>query len=173
MISDFDLIIIGGYYNDNKTAVDSFLLGVLKKAHDDTVSDKFYSVCKIRNGLKWSQFDEIREKLRPFQHEVRKNDRTSEQAAAQAGIEWANANPDFWVDPKLIGIVLQIKASEMIETTRYRTSHSFRFPRVMVIRWDKMWYDACTIGEFNTFCTVSSIQYWLKVEKSLHIVLFV
>lgn len=135
------------------------MLAVLRKAFNETDSDKFFSVCKIRNGLNRSQFAEIREKLRPDQHEVRKNDPTSKHEAKLAGIEFGNVIPDFWIDPKKIGIVIQIKASELTETTRYRTSHSFRFPRVMEIRWDKMWYDACTFSEFKTFCTVSSIHF--------------
>lgn len=158
LISDFDLIIIGGYYNDKKTAVDSFLMAVLKKSFE-TESDKFFSVCRIRNGLKRSQFAEILGKIRPFQHEVRKNDPNLQREAALAGLELGNAIPDFWIDPKKIGIVLQMKASEMTETTTYRTSHSFRFPRVIEIRWDKMWYDACTLGEFTKFCSVCLIKF--------------
>ena len=148
LISDFDLLIIGGYYNDKRTAVDSFLLAVLMKPNnnDDGV---FHAVCKIRNGLKRSQFAEILSDLQPYRHEIRNGWKES-----PPDIEWANANPNFWFDPKH-SIVLQIKASELTKTTTYRTSHSFRFPRVMKIRRDKMWSDVCTLNEFQTFCTVS------------------
>lgn len=155
MISDFDLLIIGGYYNDKRTAVDTFLLAVLKKANADNDSDVFYSVCKIRNGFKRSQMAEICKKLEPIKHNINvtKTGRNSLNECP-AGIEWGNANPDFWVDPKR-SIVIQIKASELVETTRYRTSHSFRFPRVIEIRWDKEWDTTCTLNEFQTFCSVS------------------
>lgn len=154
MISDFDLLIIGGYYNDNQTAVDSFLLGVLKKG--DTDNDHVcHAVCKIRNGLNRSQFREIIDRLKPYQRKVNitKNGRGSIHECPH-GIEWANATPHFWYDPKH-SVVLQIKASELVKTSTYRTSHSFRFPRVKEIRWDKPWYDTCSLQEFETFCSVS------------------
>lgn len=152
------MLIIGGYYNDNKTNVDAFLLAVLKKSPDGNDNDtQFHSVCKIRNGLSRSQFREILERLERFKHAVKitKNGRFSDHASA--GIDWANANPDFWYNPKN-SIVLQIKASELTETNRYRTTHSFRFPRVMQIRWDKEWHDACSLSEFQTFCSVSGFD---------------
>lgn len=155
LISDFDLLIIGGYYNDNRTAIDSFLLAVVKKGEGDGDPDVFQAVCKIRNGLSRAQFHEIARKLEPYKHVfgVTKNRRGSVNSSPP-GIEWANANPDFWYDP-LHSIVVQIKASEMVETTKYRTSHSFRFPRVITIRWDKEPSDTCTLNEFQTFCSVS------------------
>lgn len=147
LISDFDLLIIGGYYNDKQTALNSFLLGVLKKGVTEFDPDVFQAVCKIRNGFNRTQFREICNRLEPYKHRVNNRE-------CPNGIEWANANPDFWFDPKH-SIVLQIKASELVETTTYRTSHSFRFPRVMEIRWDKAWYDTCSLNEFQTFCSVS------------------
>lgn len=149
MISDFDLLIIGGYYNDNRTAVDSFLLSVFKKTPPEPDSGIFYSVCKIRNGLSRKQFAEILNELQPYRHEIRNRGQPCPD-----GIKWANPQPDFWIEPKK-SIILQIKASELTETTRYSTSHSFRFPRVMQIRRDKMWYDTCSLNEFQTFCSVS------------------
>lgn len=149
MISDFDLLIVGGYYNDNRTAVDSFLLAVFKKTSPESDSGVFYSVCKIRNGLSRKQFTEILNELQPYRHEIKNR---GQQCPPE--IEWANPQPDFWIEPKK-SIIVQIKASELTETTRYRTSHSFRFPRVMEIRRDKMWYDTCTLNEFQTFCSVS------------------
>lgn len=144
------MLIIGGYYNDKQTGVDSFLLGVLKKGVTDSDPDVFQAVCKIRNGLKRAQFREICNRLEPYKHKISgtRNNRESPN-----GIELANANPDFWFEPKQ-SIVLQIKASELVETTTYRTSHSFRFPRVMEIRWDKAWFDTCSLNEFQTFCWV-------------------
>lgn len=156
MISDFDLVIIGGYYNDNRTAIDSFLLAVLKKGERDGDPDVFHAVCKIRNGLSRAQFREISEKLEQYQHifGISKNRGASAHNNPPTCIEWANANPDFWYDPQH-SVVVQIKASELVETTKYRTSHSFRFPRVMAIRWDKESCDTCTLNEFQTFCSVS------------------
>lgn len=150
MISDFDLLIVGGFYNDNRTKIDSFLLAVLKKgenADGDAAADVFHAACKIRNGFSRAQFREIAERLQPYKHEI------SATINRPHNIDWANANPDVWYDPEH-SIVVQIKASELVETTTYRTSHYFRFPRVMAIRWDKPFDEVCTLNEFQTFCSV-------------------
>lgn len=166
LISDFDLLIIGGYYDDTRTKIDSFLLAVLKKGVGDGDPDVFYAVCKIRNGLSRAHFHEIARKLEPYKHVfgVTKNRRGSVHSSPP-GIEWANANPDFWYDPQH-SVLVQIKASEMVPTTKYRTSHSFRFPRVMTIRWDKEPCDTCTLNEFQTFCSVS-IQFDFNSNVSM------
>lgn len=153
LITDFDLLIIGGYYNDKRTKIDSFLLAVMKKGETDGAPDVFHAVCKIRNGLSRANFRQISQKLEPYQHIFTKNRNTSVNASPTGTIEWANANPDFWYDPKH-SVVVQIKASELVETTKYRTTHSFRFPRVITIRWDKEPCDTCTLNEFQTFCSV-------------------
>lgn len=161
LISDFDLAIIGGYYNDNRTAIDSFLLAVLKKGERDDDPGIFHAVCKIRNGLSRKHFREIAQKLEPYQHIFAPSkNRVASVHNSPPCIEWANANPDFWCDPEH-SVVVQIKASELVETTKYRTSHSFRFPRVISIRWDKETRDTCTLTEFQTFCSVR-IQLFLN-----------
>lgn len=157
MISDFDLLIIGYYYNDTQTDVDSFLLGILKKDDLNDSANVFYSVCTIRNGLSRSEFKDILQKLQPFSKKVNKQRINGSLVyESPAGIEWKHSNPDYWVEPTK-SIVLQIKASELVETTTYRTSHSFRFPRVMSIRYDKSWKDICSLEEFQKFCTVSGL----------------
>lgn len=131
-------------------------MAVLKKGTDLSNDDTFYSVCKIRNGLNRSQWDEILTKLEPFKHNIVKNARNF-GGECPAGIEWGSEVPDFWYDPKR-SIILQIKASDLVETNRYRTSHSFRFPRVMKVRYDKEWDGTCTLSEFQTFCSVSALD---------------
>lgn len=154
------MTIIGGYYNDNRTAIDSFLLAVLKKGEAEGDPGVFHAVCKIRNGLTRANFRTIAQKLEPYQHvfSATKN-RNATVQKSPPGIEWANANPDFWYDP-MHSIVVQIKASELVETTKYRTSHSFRFPRVIEIRWDKQPCDTCTLTEFQTFCSVRITNFY-------------
>lgn len=155
MISDFDLLIVGGYYNDNRTAIDSFLLAVMKKGATDNDPKVFHAVCKIRNGLSRKHFRDIAQRLERHQHilSVTRNRGNLVQRSPNGSIEWNYANPDFWYDPEH-SIVLQIKASELVETSKYRTSHSFRFPRVMQIRWEKPWDETCSLDEFQTFCSV-------------------
>ncbi|XP_031627272.1 DNA ligase 4 [Contarinia nasturtii] len=152
LITDFDLLIIGGYYNDSKTSVDTYLLAVMKKGiNESNKSAVFHSVCKIRNGLSFTDFETINDHIRLKKHEIRKN-RQKAMTESPPGLVFASANPDFWVEPEH-SVVLQIKASELTKTTTYATNYSFRFPRVIQIRWDKSPYDTCTLNEFNTFCS--------------------
>lgn len=58
--------------------------------------------------------------------------------------------PDLWIHPKN-SLILQLRATEMIRSTVYPTRYSLRFPRVVAIREDKPWYDACTTTEFQSF----------------------
>lgn len=157
MISDFDLLIVGGYYNSTRTAVNNFLLGVYNKNSNDDGNGVFYAVTSVINGLSDQQLKSIQAKLEPYWNKVQssKIGRSTISVSPEC-IEWNNAVPDAWIEPKK-SIILQIKGSELVETKTFRTSHSFRFPRVMAVREDKIWSDCCTLSEFEKFCSVSIV----------------
>lgn len=154
MIVDFDLLIIGGYYNEKRTAISSFLLGVYKK-DNDSENGKFYAVTTVHHGLSVQQRKGIQKKLEPYWQTVRSG-KIAPSAAGRDYIEWNKAVPDVWIEPKNSSI-LQIKASDLVETNTFRTSHTFRFPRVMAVRDDKPWSECCSLNEFEKFCSVSCI----------------
>lgn len=149
MIVDFDLLIIGGYYSEKRTTVHRFLLGVHKKGGDGE-NGKFYAVASVVHGFSREQRKMVQNKLEPYWQPVRDS-----KIAGRGCIEWNNAAPNVWIEPKN-SIILQIKASDVVVTKTYRTSHSFRFPRVMEIRDDKPWSECCTLSEFEKYCTVST-----------------
>lgn len=155
LVSDFDLLIIGGYYSARKKFISSFLLGVFKKNDENSDAGVFHAVTRISHGLKRQMYSQIQQKLAPHWNNVRttKDGRTTISHNPSC-IEWNNAVPDVWIEPKH-SIILQVKATKIVETNTFRTSHSFQFPRVMAIRDDKMWYDCCTLNEFKQFCSVS------------------
>lgn len=61
--------------------------------------------------------------------------------------------PDIWIDPKK-SITFEVKASELSQTNSFATKYTLRFPRIVSVRWDKNWYDCCTLDEFNKFTMV-------------------
>lgn len=65
----------------------------------------------------------------------------------------------MWITPK-DSIILQLRASEIIKTDNQPLGYSLRFPRVLKIRSDKMWYDACTTIEFQKLIKVSQNYIW-------------
>lgn len=101
-----------------------------------------FEMCSIR---------EIDNKLKQQKQKTYLN--TSEHKQGAANIKWAKANPNFWYDPSH-SVVVQINASEIIETTDFPTRYSFKKPWVVRIRDDKTANDICTLTEFRTFCLV-------------------
>lgn len=154
LIVDFDLLIIGGYYNKKQTLVHKFLLGVYKKDNYNE-NGKFYAVTNVVHGLSMQQRESLHRKLEPYWQTVRSS-RTGQSNTIRVpeNIEWNKAVPDVWIDPKN-SIILQIKAADLVTTNTYRTKHTFRFPRVMSIRDDKPWFDCCSLSEFEKCCPVS------------------
>lgn len=156
MITDFDLLIIGGYcipktLDSGTKEVHKFLLGVYKK-DTDSQSGKFYAVCRVANRLTGQERERVLQKLEPYWQTVRPGN-----AAYRDCIEWNKAVPHVSIEPKH-SIVLQIKASDIYATNTYRTSHTFRFPRIMVVRDDKPWTDCCSLNEFEKFCSVNILS---------------
>lgn len=165
MISDFDLIIIGAKVKDlNKTRIDSFYLGVFNRTKGTFDDGTFYAVCSIRNGFRHAEFASICEQLRPYWNKSSISDCRCRDDSVQ--IEWNRVQPDLWINPRN-SIVLQVKASQVVPTSTFRTSHTLLFPRVMEIRRDKPWYDTCMLEEFQTFC--SPVGTSIRQENLPHI----
>lgn len=158
------MCIIGGYYDERKQYIKSFLLGVMNKNDSNMDESVFHAIGRVRNGLSRAQMQKIQKKLDPYWHKVllTKNGRKINSLNPKC-IEWNQDPPDVWIEPKN-SILLQIKASELVETKTYRTSHTLRFPRIVEIREDKMWYDCCSLDEFGTFVEVSYIVF-LQTKK--------
>lgn len=164
MISDFDLCIIGGYYDQRKRYIYSFLLGVMDKKDDGEDESTFHAVGRVHNGLNREQMRKIRHKLEPHWVKVRSSKEGRKTISHNPKcIEWNQAAPDVWIEPKH-SIVLQVKASELVRTSTFRTSHTLRFPRVVAVRDDKPWHDCCSLQEFEAFLDVSNLNKgnWFK-----------
>lgn len=159
MVADFDLLVIGGYYNGKRTMVHKFLLGVCKKDNFGG-NDKFFAVTSVIHGFTRQQLESIHKKLEPY-WQVTQTSKFGRASTSRAPdyIEWNKAVPDVWIEPKN-SIVLQIKAADLSITNWYRTKYTFRFPRVMAVRYDKPWTDCCTLSEFEKCCPVSRLKYY-------------
>lgn len=154
IIADFDLLIIGGYYNEkgNGQYIESYLLSVYKKTKTE---NKFLSCVKVSEGLTFDVRSNLNSSLRPhWQKTQSKKIGGSTVFESPPFLEWRDSAPDVWIDPKN-SIILEIKAAELVKTSTYGTDYTFRFPRITNIRSDKQWFDCCTLEELEGFCTVS------------------
>ncbi|XP_059617100.1 DNA ligase 4 [Phlebotomus argentipes] len=153
VVSDLDLLIIGGYYEPQKRYMESYLLGIYANGPGERNDPVFYSVAKVSaQGLKFADrrklSEDLRARWRPVEQE--KVGRKSTFVVPQC-LEWQNAVPDAWIEPNN-SIVLEIKATELTKTTTFRTTHALKFPRIVAVREDKHWYDACALEEFQQLC---------------------
>lgn len=144
------MIIVGAKYKDvNRNKFESFYLGVFNRNEGITDAGVFYAVCSVRNGFGRADFASICEQLRPYWNKTSISDHRCITGSVQ--IEWNRVRPDVWINPTK-SIVLQVKASQVVPTSTFRTSHTLLFPRVMEIRRDKPWHDVCSFEEFKKFC---------------------
>lgn len=159
-MTDFDLAIIGGYWNRSRTRLNKFLLAVYD-------GQRFHACTHVWSGMTQQQFVGLNEQLRPHWNVI---DRTARRRLAtdttattdecvRNGIVLGDAMPDVWIDPRRAGgVMLQVKAAELVPSRSFATRFSMRFPRVQAVRRDKPWHDCCTLREFEDLCeTVSRI----------------
>ncbi|XP_026470938.1 DNA ligase 4-like [Ctenocephalides felis] len=144
ILSELDLLIIGGYYGEGKTKgrISSFLLGVaVVDEPEESTPCMFYSVGRVGIGFTADELNELTRSLRPYWKTTpptgnRPNRRIRE---CPPNLAWTKEAPDVWIEPKNSRI-LQVKATELIRTTAFKTNYTLRFPRVEKIRYDKPWH---------------------------------
>lgn len=99
-VADFDLMIIGGFYNSRKTYIESYLLGVLKDRNDD-ISTCFYSVGTVNIGLSNNTRRELGNQLKPHWKIVKTNKENRKTIPEPPeGMIWGTQFPDVWIDPR-------------------------------------------------------------------------
>uniref|UniRef100_A0A1I8PP02 DNA ligase 4 n=1 Tax=Stomoxys calcitrans TaxID=35570 RepID=A0A1I8PP02_STOCA len=141
LTTEFDLLVIGGFYNRARTFVESFLLGVLKYASSE--SYEVYSVGKVsnvtqqrvvlNNTLK-SHWHLLSEEQPPMWYHYRPKS--------------AEGRPDVWIEPRN-SVVLQIKATDLNPSGAFYLNLALHFPRIQAWRNDKSWTECLTLEEYN------------------------
>lgn len=144
----------------------------------------FHGVCRIYSGLSYAQWQEIDNKLKSHWNPVG----GGKKGCSSPYIDWHNYPPDVWIEPKHSLILqvngfygksktkntnendyllnklftIQVRAAGITKTSRFRTGCTLQFPRVEKIRDDKMWYDCCTLNEFQELSSVSFYSFAFK-----------
>lgn len=148
LITEFDVLIIGGFYNRKRTFIESFLLGVLKPA-GESGRDEVYSIGCVPNNT--SQRSVLNKELSSHWHNV----------CAEPPPLWYHYKPkekegcpDVWIQPNK-SIILQVKAADLSPNNTFFTPKSLHFPRTQLMRPDKIWSDCMTLQEYTDLCQVN------------------
>ncbi|KAI5062491.1 hypothetical protein GOP47_0023030 [Adiantum capillus-veneris] len=141
MGSDLDLLIIGGYYGSGSRGgkIASFLLALVDQCTNAT---RFVSICRCGQGLSEDEFSLLESKLSPYFIQNTKGGRPP----PTCGYLVTNSRyecPDVWISRPEISIVLQICSEKRIYPTQsFKAGWTFRFPRIVKVRYDKCWKEA-------------------------------
>ncbi|MCO5574343.1 hypothetical protein L7F22_028126 [Adiantum nelumboides] len=146
--SDLDLLIIGGYYGSGSRGgkIASFLLALVDQCSSST---RFISICRCGQGLSEDEFSLLESKLSP--HIIL--NKKGGQPPPASGYLVANSHydcPDVWVSRPEMSVVLQISSEKRIYPTQsFKAGWTFRFPRIVKVRYDKCWKEALGVQEFS------------------------
>ncbi|XP_014246176.1 DNA ligase 4 isoform X1 [Cimex lectularius] len=141
-LMELDVLIIGGNFGSGqlKGTVSRFLVGLAASKDSDGTPNEFHSLTMVSSGLTFDELDEVRSKLNT--HWIAKK-------KPPTMIQFGHTTPDVHIDPKN-SIILQVKASQIIKSSKFKCGFSLRFPRVEKVRFDKSWKDCLTSEEFYT-----------------------
>ncbi|XP_030379064.1 DNA ligase 4-like [Scaptodrosophila lebanonensis] len=143
LTSEFDLLIIGGFYNRKRTFIESFLLGVLKPSTGPAGRNEVYSVGRVSNNTQ--QRSVLNDSLKRHWHDC-KQEPPPIWYKYKAGD--VNGSPDVWIDP-CNSTILQVKATDLVPSAAFFTPKSLHFPRTQLVRHDKVWNECMTLQEYT------------------------
>uniref|UniRef100_A0A182N904 DNA ligase 4 n=1 Tax=Anopheles dirus TaxID=7168 RepID=A0A182N904_9DIPT len=150
LVVDFDLLVLGGFYNQRRTYVNAFLLGVAK------TPTEFVSVARVSMGLGTAEWQQLNQTFRPHW-------RTGEAAAH--GLHFGRTQPDVWIAPAS-SLALEIRGSELVRSESYAAGFTIRFPRIVTVRADKPSDEVCTLEELEGLAgTTGSTRKATKLAK--------
>lgn len=131
---------------------------------------KYYAVGTVASGLSHDQWSQLNDHLKHCWHicHTSKEGRTK-KTINPSMMELGASAPDVWIEPKH-SIILEIRASELVQSNSFGTAYTLRFPRVQAIRTDKLWSDCCTLDEYELLTPV--IKYFMFINNLLYFFLF-
>uniref|UniRef100_A0A1A9W1G8 DNA ligase 4 n=1 Tax=Glossina brevipalpis TaxID=37001 RepID=A0A1A9W1G8_9MUSC len=163
LTTEFDLLIIGGFYNRQRTFIESFLLGILKyTSHQEY---EVWSVAKVNNNI--TQRATLNSLLKSRWHLVEEEPPPMWFHYEQRNSE---GRPDVWIDPRE-SVILQIKATDLNPSPAFALKMTLHFPRIQAWRNDKLWHECLTLDEYQQIkqqnCMGKSIRKIVKRPVSL------
>ncbi|XP_058175739.1 DNA ligase 4-like [Anopheles ziemanni] len=144
LVTDFDLVVLGGYYNVHRSAVNVLVVGAMDDA------GHYLPVVKVSMGLSHAQWTDLNRSLRPHWREEKRG-----TTGKEGPVRWGRSGPpDVSIDPAA-SIVLQLKGSELVRSESYAAGYTIRFPRIVAIRSDKPPTEVCQVDELKQLATAA------------------
>lgn len=148
--SDYDCVIIGGYYGEGRGRagkISQWLLGIIK---DGTQQDKhpvITTFCKVGTGFNRQDQEYLRDKLkdvmRPNRKNIDKNYTKHYERYECTGMP--GETPDVWITNPEKSVVMTVKGDvRLVASYTFNSPYSLRFPRCAAIRPEKPCNDICT-----------------------------
>lgn len=159
LITDFDLLVIGGYLNRKRTAINKFVLGVAAHASHGQ-QPQMHACTTVVQGLQHADFRAVNAALRPHWNHIERWSRRAEPQPLEYGaakqVRFGRGGvPDVWIEPQS-SLVMQVLAAELVPSRTQATAQTMRFPRIQRLRPEKRWSDVCRLEEWNELCKVSA-----------------
>ena len=148
--SDYDCVIIGGYYGEGRGRagkISQWLLGVIK---DGTQRDKNPSIvtfCKVGTGFNREDQEYLRDKLKDVMRFNRKNvDKNYTKHYERYECSgMPGETPDVWITNPEKSVVMTVKGDvRLVPSHTFNAPYGLRFPRCAAIRPEKPWNEICT-----------------------------
>lgn len=148
IVQDFDCVIIGGFYKNpyKKDFFTRYMVGVVEKQTDGNFD--VFACGEVVSGIKVQERMKLQDTLKPNLVEFAGE---SEIPFGKGRIVFGKRKPDAWITPDK-SIVLECRLNELRKSSGQYTKYTFRFPRIINIRKDKIWDESCTLKEFQDFC---------------------
>lgn len=140
LTTEFDLLVIGGFYNRARTFIQSFLLGVLK--YNAETQYEVYSVGKVDNRTR--QRATLNDALKQHWQDCKREPPPCWYHYKQSSAE---GRPDVWIEPNK-SVILQIRATDLAPSSAFALSKSLHFPRVEMWRNDKLWHECLSLHDY-------------------------
>eukprot|EP00058_Branchiostoma_floridae_P013009 XP_002598497.1 hypothetical protein BRAFLDRAFT_118305 [Branchiostoma floridae] len=156
LMDQVDVVIVGGYFGKGRRShmISHFLCAVAVQSN--TPGDKpalFHTFCRVGSGYTLKELYQMGQRLHPHWRVFDKKKPPKTNIMFPSGYKEA---PDVWIDPEQ-SLIVQIKAAEIIESDKFKTGCTLRFPRLEKVRDDKEWFDCMTLEELDDMRKVSTI----------------
>ncbi|XP_059063746.1 DNA ligase 4 isoform X1 [Cryptomeria japonica] len=160
MSNDLDLLIIGGYYGKCQYGgqIVSYLLALVDDSEGKSDSSRFISICRCGIGLSEEDRSILQSKLAPFLSVNNKRGRPP------SGCKYLVTNsryerPDVWVSKPEMSVVVQVSSEKRVyPTSTFKAGWTFRFPRIVRVRYDKCWSESLQLREFEEMVQIARLN---------------
>lgn len=150
----FDLVIIGGFEGTKfkRRSISHFLLGLKK-------DNSYVPFCKVGSGYTNEELTKLQTLLKPHWIEYQNN-------YFNGWTPSPSEKPSFVIDAKN-SVILEVKATSVVPTIKYKAGYTLRFPRVLKIRYDKTIEECSDENLINTLLNKENTETNLKDKKIL------